>query len=584
MTKQEYLEAFKYGMNSILRKVRKDPLKMVYDDLPASKHLCLNTGDESHWLTSECYTMVFDLVYRPNSKVKFTECNEINEVIFKIILELEEARDEGLELGYMHLLVGKDKIEAANRFVGHTSDDKLKELHRVLEARGKEASSAEYIEIRESVEEEMGRAFSNPKFEEHYNEIMDLGNNIISILYDNEELEGDQEPENDITIYTERKVAFEALLDRIFSSLRANPIYFLYQKAGAHNCISKRADNGTVTTITTNRPYINIIYNIFLLNDMYEKDMDNDEAFKEKVIDMVFGLVNDITYLKTSLEQDVLAAIKEALGNSLDMPDTNNEKDLTIYSFFNVAGQVAKMDKKYEMLIKNVKDLYTKRLDREEKILRSSYLAQFEKLFAPVTFTITEQNNIEQNHIEFLEKYAVLPDVASRLRKLQNNLRSDVLVVLFNYTGGDREGTFISSNMVYDKSCWIHEYIAEILFSNYSHNDADAKFLYDSYHKLVKEIFNVKSNIYKDVVRILKGNEMVVYHENIDYLFYKQMETILSLTSKNSGVVGSPLLLELEQKANEIKRCIDRYSSELYDTICQYIFKEVYGHFKYLLK
>lgn len=584
MTKQEYLEAFKYGMNSILRKVRKDPLKMVYDDLPASEHLCLDTGDESYWLTSECYTMVFDLVYRPNSKVKFTECNEINEVIFKIILELEEARDEGLELGYMHLLVGKDKIEAANRFVGHTSDDKLKELHRVLEARGKEASSAEYIEIRESVEEEMAQAFSSPKFDEHYNEIMDLGSSIVTILYDNEELENDSEPKDEIFVYTERKVAFEALLDRIFSSLRANPIYFLYQKAGAHNCISKRADNGTVTTITTNRPYINIIYNIFLLNDMYEKDMDNDEAFKEKVIDMVFGLVNDITYLKTSLEQDVLAAVKEALGNSLDLPDSNNEKDLTIYSFFNVAGQVAKMDKKYEMLIKNVKDLYTKRLDREEKILRSSYLAQFEKLFAPVTFTITEQNNIEQNHIEFLEKYAVLPDVASRLRKLQNNLRGDALVVLFNYTGGDREGTFISSNMVYDKSCWIHEYIAEILFSNYSHNDADAKFLYDIYHKLVKEIFNVKSNIYKDVVRILKGNEMVEYHENIDYLFYKQMETILSLTSKNSGVVGSTLLLELEQKANEIKRCIDRYSSELYDTIYQYILKEVYGHFKYLLK
>ena len=584
MTKQEYLEAFKYGMNSILRKVRKDPLKMVYDDLPASEHLCLNTGDESHWLTSECYTMVFDLVYRPNSKVKFIECNEINEVIFKIILELEEARDEGLELGYMHLLIGKDKIEAANRFFGHTSDDKLKELHRVLEARGKEASSAEYIEIRESVEEEMARAFSSPKFDEHYNEIMDLGSNIVTILYDNEELENDSEPKDEIFVYTERKVAFEALLDRIFSSLRANPIYFLYQKAGAHNCISKRADNGTVTTITTNRPYINIIYNIFLLNDMYEKDMDNDEAFKEKVIDMVFGLVYDITYLKTSLEQDVLSAVKETLGNSLDLPDTNNEKDLTIYSFFNVAGQVAKMDKKYEMLIKNVKDLYTKQLDREEKILRSSYLAQFEKLFAPITFTITEQNNMEQNHIEFLEKYAVLPDVASRLRKLQNNLRGDALVVLFNYTGGDREGTFISSNMVYDMSCWIHEYIAEILFSNYSHNEADAKFLYDSYHKLVKEIFNVKSNIYKDVVRILKGNEMVEYHENIDYLFYKQMETILSLTSKNSGVVGSPLLLELEQKANEIKRCIDSYSSELYNTIYQYILKEIYGYFTYLLK
>lgn len=584
MTKQEYLEAFKYGMNSILRKVRKDPLKMVYDDLPASEHLCLDTGDESHWLTSVCYTMVFDLVYRPNSKVKFTECNEINEVIFKIILELEEARDEGLELGYMHLLVGKDKIEAANRFFGHTSDDKLKELHRVLEARGKEASSAEYIEIRESVEEEMAQAFSSPKFDEHYNEIMDLGSNIVTILYDNEELENDSEPKDEIFVYTERKVAFEALLDRIFSSLRANPIYFLYQKAGAHNCISKRADNGTVTTITTNRPYINIIYNIFLLNDMYEKDMDNDEAFKEKVIDMVFGLVHDITYLKTSLEQDVLAAVKEALGNSLDLPDTNNEKDLTIYSFFNVAGQVAKMDKKYEMLIKNVKDLYTKQLDCEEKILRSSYLAQFEKLFAPVTFTITEQNNMDQNHIEFLEKYAVLPDVASRLRKLQNNLRSDALVVLFNYTGGDREGTFIRSNMVYDKSCWIHEYIAEILFSNYSHNEADAKFLYDSYHKLVKEIFNVKSNIYKDVVRILKGNEMVEYHENIDYLFYKQMETILSLTSKNSGVVGSTLLLELEDKANEIKRCIERYSSELYNTIYQYILKEIYGYFTYLLK
>lgn len=584
MTKQEYLEAFKYGMNSILRKVRKDPLKMVYDDLPASEHLCLNTGDESHWLTSTCYTMVFDLVYRPNSKVKFTECNEINEVIFKIILELEEARDEGLELGYMHLLVGKDKIEAANRFFGRSSDDKLKELHRVLEARGKEASSAEYIEIRESVEEEMGQAFSSPKFDEHYNEIMDLGSNIVTILYDNEELENDSEPKDEIFVYTERKVAFEALIDRIFSSLRANPIYFLYQKAGAHNCISKRADNGTVTTITTNRPYINIIYNIFLLNDMYEKDMDNDEAFKEKVIDMVFGLVNDITYLKTSLEQDVLAAVKETLGNSLDLPDTNNEKDLTIYSFFNVAGQVAKMDKKYEMLIKNVKDLYTKQLDREEKILRSSYLAQFEKLFAPVTFTVTEQNSIEQNHIEFLEKYAVLPDVASRLRKLQNNLKNDALVMLFNYTGGDREGTFISSNMVYDKSYWIHEYIAEILFSNYSHNEADAKFLYDSYHKLVKEIFNVKSNIYKDVVRILKGNEMVEYHENIDYLFYKQMETIQSLTSNNSGVVGSPLLLELEDKANEIKRCIDSYSSELYNTIHQYILKEIYGYFTYLLK
>lgn len=149
MTKQEYLEAFKYGMNSILRKVRKDPLKMVYDDLPASEHLCLDTGDESHWLTNVCYTMVFDLVYQPNSRVKFTECNEINEVIFKIVLELEEARDEGLELGYMHLLVGKDKIEAANRFFGHTSDDKLKELHRVIEAKGKEASSAEYIEIKE---------------------------------------------------------------------------------------------------------------------------------------------------------------------------------------------------------------------------------------------------------------------------------------------------------------------------------------------------------------------------------------------------------------------------------------------------
>lgn len=584
MTKQEYLEAFKYGMNSILRKVRKDPLKMVYEDLPASEHLCLDTEDESHWLTNVCYTMVFDLVYQPNSRVKFTECNEINEVIFKIILELEEARDEGLELGYMHLLVGKDKIEAANRFFGHSSDDKLKELHRVIEAKGKEASSAEYIEIKESVEEEMARAFSSPKFDEHYNEIVDLGNNIVTILYDNEELENDEEPVNDIAVYTKRKEAFEALLDRIFNTLRTNPIYFLYQKAGAHNCISKRVDNGSTITITTNRPYINVIYSALLLNDMYEKDMDNDEAFKEKVIDMVFGLVNNITYLKTSLEQDVLTAVKEALGNSLDIPDTNNEKDLTIYSFFNVAGQVAKMDKKYETLIKNVSDLYNKRLDHQEEILRNSFLALFEKLFAPITFTITEQNNIEQNHIEFLEKYAVLPDVASRLRKLQNNLKSDVLVMLFNYTGGDREGTFISSNMVYDKSCWIHEYIAEILFSNYSHNDADAKFLYDSYHKLVKEIFNVKSNIYKDVIRILKGNEMVEYHENIDYLFYKQMETIQSLTSNNSGVVGSPLLLEVEQKANEIKRCIDSYSSELYNTIYQYILKEVYGYFTYLLK
>ena len=584
MTKQEYLEAFKYGMNSILRKVRKNPLKMVYEDLPASEHLCLDTGDESHWLTNVCYTMVFDLVYQPNSRVKFTECNEINEVIFKIILELEEARDEGLELGYMHLLVGKDKIEAANRFFGHSSDDKLKELHRVIEAKGKEASSAEYIEIKESVEEEMARAFSNPKFDEHYNDIMDLGNNIVSILYDNEELENDEEPVNDMDVYVKRKEAFEALLDRIFNTLRTNPIYFLYQKAGAYNCISKRVDNGTTITITTNRPYINVIYSALLLNDMYEKDMDNDEAFKEKVIDMVFGLVNNITYLKTSLEQDVLSAVKEALGNSLDIPDTNNEKDLTIYSFFNVAGQVAKMDKKYETLIKNVNDLYTKRLDHQEEILRNSFLALFEKLFAPITFTFTEQNSIEQNHIEFLEKYAVIPDVASRLRKLQNNLKSDALVMLFNYTGGDREGTFISSNMVYDKSCWIHEYIAEILFSNYSHNDADAKFLYDSYHKLVKEVFNVKSNIYKDVVCILKGNEMVEYHENIDYLFYKQMETIQSLTSNNSGVVGSPLLLELEDKANEIKRYIDSYSSELYNTIYQYILKEVYGYFTYLLK
>jgi len=413
---------------------------------------------------------------------------------------------------------------------------------------------------------------------------MDLSNNIVSILYDNEELENDEEPVNDIDVYVKRKEAFEALLERIFTSLRHNPIYFLYQKAGAHNCISKRVDKGSTITITTNRPYINIIYNVFLLSDMYEKDMDNDEAFKEKVIDMVFGLVNNISYLKTSLEQDVLTAVKEALGNSLDMPHTNNEKDLTIYSFFNVAGQVAKMDKKYEMLIKKVNDLYTKRLDHQEKILRDSFLALFEKLFAPITFTFTEQNSIEQNHIEFLEKYAVLPDVASRLRKLQNNLKSDVLVMLFNYTGGDREGTFISSNMVYDKSCWIHEYIAEILFSNYSHNEADAKFLYDSYHKLVKEVFNVKSNIYKDVVCILKGNEMVEYHENIDYLFYKQMETIQSLTSNNSGVVGSPLLLELEDKANEIKRCIDSYSSELYNTIYQYILKEVYGYFTYLLK
>ena len=584
MTKQEYLEAFKYGMNSILRKVRKDPLKMVYDDLPASEHLCLDTGDESHWLTNVCYTMVFDLVYQPNSRVKFTECNEINEVIFKIILELEEARDEGLELGYMHLLVGKDKIEAANRFFGHTSDDKLKELHRVIEAKGKEASSAEYIEIKESVEEEMARAFSKPKFDEHYNDIMDLGNNIVSILYDNEELENDEEPVNDMDVYVKRKEAFEALLDRIFNTLRTNPIYFLYQKAGAHNCISKRVDNGSTITITTNRPYINVIYSTLLLNDMYEKDMDNDEAFKEKVIDMAFGLVNNITYLKTSLEQDVLSAVKEALGNSLDIPDTNNEKDLTIYSFFNVAGQVAKMDKKYETLIKNVGGLYTKRLDHQEEILRNSFLALFEKLFAPITFTFTEQNSIEQNHIEFLEKYAVLPDVASRLRKLQNNLKSDALVMLFNYTGGDREGTFTCSNMVYDKSCWIHEYIAEILFSNYSHNDADAKFLYDSYHKLVKEVFNVKSNIYKDVVRILKGNEMVEYHENIDYLFYKQMETIQSLISNNSGVVGSPLLLELEDKANEIKRCIDNYSSELYNMIRQYILKEIYGYFTYLLK
>jgi len=86
------------------------------------------------------------------------------------------------------------------------------------------------------------------------------------------------------------------------------------------------------------------------------------------------------------------------------------------------------------------------------------------------------------------------------------------------------------------------------------------------------------------VVRILKGNEMVEYHENIDYLFYKQMETIQSLTSNNSGVVGSPLLLELEDKANEIKRCIDTYSSTLYNTIYQYILKEVYGYFTYLLK
>ena len=77
---------------------------------------------------------------------------------------------------------------------------------------------------------------------------------------------------------------------------------------------------------------------------------------------------------------------------------------------------------------------------------------------------------------------------------------------------------------------------------------------------------------------------MVEYHENIDYLFYKQMETMQSLTSKNSGVVGSPLLLELEDKANEIKRCIDSYSSELYNTIYQYILKEVYGYFTYLLK
>lgn len=430
----------------------------------------------------------------------------------------------------------------------------------------------------------MARAFSSPKFDEHYNEIMDLGNNIVSILYDNEELENDEEPVNDMDVYVKRKEAFEALLDRIFNTLRTNPIYFLYQKAGAHNCISKRIDNGTTITITTNRPYINVIYSALLLNDMYEKDMDNDEAFKENVIDMVFGLVNNITYLKTSLEQDVLSAVKEALGNSLDLPDTNNEKDLTIYSFFNVAGQVAKMDKKYETLIKKVNDLYTKRLDHQEEILRNSFLALFEKLFAPITFTFTEQNSIEQNHIEFLEKYAVLPDVASRLSKLQNNLKNDALVMLFNYTGGDREGTFISSNMVYDKSCWIHEYIAEILFSNYSHNEADAKFLFDSYHKLVKEVFNVKSNIYKDVVRILKGNEMVEYNENIDYLFYKQMEAIQSLTSNNSGVVGSPLLLELEDKANEIKRCIDSYSSELYNTIYQYILKEVYGYFTYLLK
>ena len=77
---------------------------------------------------------------------------------------------------------------------------------------------------------------------------------------------------------------------------------------------------------------------------------------------------------------------------------------------------------------------------------------------------------------------------------------------------------------------------------------------------------------------------MVEYHENIDYLFYKQMETIQSLTSNNSGVVGSPLLLELEDKANEIKRCIDQYSSELYNTIYQYILKEIYGYFTYLLK
>lgn len=584
MTKQEYLEAFKYGMNSILRKVRKDPLKMVYEDLPISEHLCLDTGDESHWLTNECYTMVFDLVYRPNDKIKFTECNEINEVIFKIILELEDAQDEGLELGYMHLLVGKDKMEAANRFFGHTTDDKLKELYRVLEAKGKEASSAEYIEIKESVEEEMARAFSSPKFDEHYSDIMDFSNNIVSILYDNEELENDSEPENDIAIYTKRKEAFEALLDRIFNTLRFSPIYFLYQKAGAHNCISKRVDNGMTTTITTNRPYINVIYNALLLNDMYEKDMDNDEAFKEKVIDMVFGLVNNITYLKTSLEQDVLSAVKEALGSSLDLPDTNNEKDLAIYSFFNVAGQVAKMDKKYEMLIKNVNGLYTKQLDHQEEILRNSFLALFEKLFAPVTFTFTEQNNMDQNHIEFLEKYTVLVELTSKLKKLQNNLKQDALVMLFNYTGGDREGVYPKYNFVYDKSCWIHDYIAEILFSNYNHTEEDAKFLYDSYNKLVKEISNTKNSIYKDVVRILEGNEMVEYHENIDYLFYKQMETIQSLTSKNSGVVGSPVLLDLESKAIEIKRCIDRYSSELYDTIYQYISKEVYSHFTYLLK
>lgn len=584
MTKQEYLEAFKYGMNSILRKVRKDPLKMVYEDLPASEHLCLETEDETHWLTSECYTMVFDLVYRPNNKVKFTECSEINEVIFKIVLELEEARDEGLELGYMHLLIGKDKMEAANRFFGHASDDKLKELHRVLEARGKEASSAEYIEIKESVEEEMARAFSKPKFDEHYNDIMDLGNNIVSILYDNEELENDEEPVNDIAVYTKRKEAFEALLDRIFNTLRFNPIFFLYQKAGAHNCISKRVENHNTITITTNRPYINIIYNTFLLNDMYEKDMDNDEAFKEKVIDMVFGLVNNITYLKTSLEQDVLTAVKEALGNPLDLPHTNNEKDLAIYSFFNVAGQVAKMDSKYETLIKNVNNLYTKRLDHQEEILRNSFLALFEKLFAPITVTITEQNNIDQNHMEFLEKYTVLVELNGKLKKLEDNLKRDGLVMLFNYTGGDREGLYPKYNMVYDKSCWIHDYIAEILFSNYNHTEEDAKFLYDSYNKLVKEIFNTKNNIYKDTVRILEGNEMIEYHENIDYLFYKQMETILSLTSKNSGVVGSPVLLDLESKAIEIKRCIDRYSSELYNTICQYISKEVYGHFSYLLK
>ena len=584
MTKQEYLEAFKYGMNSILRKVRKDPLKMVYEDLPISEHLCLDTGDESHWLTSECYTMVFDLVYRPNDKIKFTECNEINEVIFKIVLELEEARDEGLELGYMHLLVGKDKMEAANRFFGHASDDKLKELYRVIEAKGKEASSAEYIEIKESVEEEMARAFSKPKFDEHYNEIMNLSNNIVSILYDNEELENDSEPENDITIYTKRKVAFEALLDRIFTSLRHQPISFLYHKSGAYNNISRRTDNGGTTTLTTNRPYINIIYNIFLLNDLYEKDIDNDEAFKEKVIDMVFGLVNNITYLKTSLEQDVLSAVKEALGNSLDLPHTNNEKDLTIYSFFNVAGQVAKMDKKYEILIKKVNDIYGKQLDNQEKILRSSFLALFEKLFAPITVTITEQNNIDQNHMEFLEKYAVLVELDSKLKKLQNNLKQDALVMLFNYTGGDREGVYPKYNFVYDKSCWIHEYIAEILFSNYNHTEGDAKFLYDSYNKLVKEIFNVKSNIYKDVVKILEGNEIVEYHENIDYLFYKQMETIQSLTSKNSGVIGSPVLLDLESKAIEIKRCIDHYSSELYDTIYKYISKEIYSYFSYLLK